>query len=492
MKAYKISLLIFSVIGLLALCCAFMPSDGIVVTEDFTLRFPTIQSVLYGEEEISGELVTMEPDETPEQMMERRLNELKQAKQDEYDEYFRTNPARIEFPGDDPTMFDKFFATLEGAETKPVRVMHYGDSQIEIDRITNIFREGLQQKFGGIGVGLVPVVQTVQTVTIAQTCNAEPIRYLAYNGAMKNKACGYGPMAMQTIINSPVTCTFTGRGGGRPTLAKKFSQVKVLVTNVRGSFTVNIGGQSKTVEDTASVQRTHVLSFTLPAPQRSVTLTMKGRGAVQGIMLDGKNGVQVDNIPMRGCAGTIFTDIRRDYLADYFDNNNVSLIIMQYGGNVMPYLKTEKQITGYCSRIAAQVRYIKRLAPNAEVLFIGPSDMTTRVEGSLRTYPYLPSVVNAIRNAVHENGAAYWDMYSVMGGYNSMIQWAKTGLAGTDYVHFTPKGADKIGDMLFKTLMLYYDYYRFRTHPEEMVPDTLDGAQEVEPQLAENYSEEEL
>ena len=58
-------------------------------------------------------------------------------------------------------------------------------------------------------------------------------------------------------------------------------------------------------------------------------------------------------------------------------------------------------------------------------------------------------------------------MYAAMGGLNSMAQWVKQvpPLAGPDYVHFTPRGAEKMGDMLFDTLMLYYDYYKL-THYE--------------------------
>ena len=37
--------------------------------------------------------------------------------------------------------------------------MHYGDSQIEDDRITSLLRNRLQSRFGGSGAGLVPASQ---------------------------------------------------------------------------------------------------------------------------------------------------------------------------------------------------------------------------------------------------------------------------------------------------------------------------------------------
>ena len=41
---------------------------------------------------------------------------------------------------------------------------------------------------------------------------------------------------------------------------------------------------------------------------------------------------------------------------------------------------------------------------------------------------------------------------------------ARPQLAGTDYVHFTPRGAEAMGKMFFESLMLYYDYYRLRRY----------------------------
>ena len=54
-------------------------------------------------------------------------------------------------------MLDNFFKSLkEDAPRELVRIVHYGDSQIEGDRMTEYLRYRLQKKFGGCGVGTVP------------------------------------------------------------------------------------------------------------------------------------------------------------------------------------------------------------------------------------------------------------------------------------------------------------------------------------------------
>ncbi|MBO4743727.1 MAG: hypothetical protein J5533_08855, partial [Bacteroidales bacterium] len=115
-------------------------------------------------------------------------------------------------------------------------------------------------------------------------------------------------------------------------------------------------------------------------------------------------------------------------------------------------------------QLKQQIAYLHELMPGAAILFVGPSDMSTSVRGKMQTYPHLPMMVDSLRAAANESGAAFWDMYSAMGGENSMVSWVKArpALAGSDYVHFTPKGAEAIGNLLLESLMLYYDYYKWR------------------------------
>ena len=56
-----------------------------------------------------------------------------------------------------------------------------------------------------------------------------------------------------------------------------------------------------------------------------------------------------------------------------------------------------------------------------------------------------------------EEQIAYWSMYDAMGGKDSMVRWVEVGLAGSDYVHFTRAGANKVGKMLYEWLMEYPD-----------------------------------
>lgn len=97
--------------------------------------------------------------------------------------------------------------------------------------------------------------------------------------------------------------------------------------------------------------------------------------------------------------------------------------------------------------------------------------MATNHNGNMETYPYLEDVINALKEAANEECVAFWDMYAAMGGRNSIVKWVKNNpqLAGGDYIHFTPRGAKEIANMLYSTIQLYYQQYRARHYKDEMV-----------------------
>ena len=82
-----------------------------------------------------------------------RMDALKAEKESEFMTYCETNAARIYMPGDNIDYLDPFFDALEAARERPVRIMHYGDSQLEGDRISSVLREAFQERFGGSGAG---------------------------------------------------------------------------------------------------------------------------------------------------------------------------------------------------------------------------------------------------------------------------------------------------------------------------------------------------
>ena len=445
MKRSQIVIFLFGIIAALAVLCAIFPQDGL-----FGLRFPQLGEVLSAADRSGG----LSPEEL---LAQRRLS----AQRSEYQNFFQEDPARFYLPGDDVRFFDPFFAALERAEQTPLRIVHYGDSQIEEDRITGTIRERLQERFGGSGPGMMPARQYA-TPRVGGGSTAELQRFFNYGDASYRAGIRqYGPYADFVRLDTVSTFSFypiRSKDKGRST----FERMTLVAGNVRSTLSVTSKGDRRTVEPGAGALS--FVRFELPDSSARASVTVAGCADLYGILLDSKTGVRMDNVAMRGSSGAIFTTMDREQLRSFYKEENVRLILLQYGGNSVPYLKTDKAISGYLESVRKQIRYLRELAPQAKIVFVGPSDMSTTVSGKRQTYPRLPGFVDSLRVSATESGAAYWDIYGAMGGENSMVRWvtARPPLAGSDYVHFTLAGSRRVGDMFCDALFLYYDYYRFR------------------------------
>ena len=83
---------------------------------------------------------------------------------------------RIQYPNNNLSILYPFFKKLENAKNKKVRIMHYGDSQIEGDRISGRLRQRLQREFGGNGAGLFPVIPATKKISINNSVSKNWVR----------------------------------------------------------------------------------------------------------------------------------------------------------------------------------------------------------------------------------------------------------------------------------------------------------------------------
>jgi len=449
---------LMSVFVMIVMLSIVIPSNGVEIF-GIRIQFPSLKDIsrqLSQEPEVH----TLSPDE----ILEQRRAAARLAEADRFDDIINSNPARIWFPDSDVTAFDSFFASLDKASSVPVRIMHYGDSQLEEDRITDVIRDSLQARFGGLGPGLLPL-DKYYTRRISEYASYHTRKYSVYGFIGGTRKDGlYGPMGLVSRLDSSIVVSIAP-AKRYESLSSRFSRLTFLFGRSDRDVTVKCGSTVQKLPADGDVRDLRMLRFELPDSSSKVSFFVSSGIDVYGIMLDGNSGVSVDNIPMRGGTGEVFTRMESNHICDYANYTGVRLVILQFGGNVVPYTSQENAIASYCASISKQIQHIRELIPDACILFIGPSDMSTNVKGEMKTYPHLSEFIEELKRSCNEAGAAYWDMHAAMGGDGSMASWVKArpALAGSDHVHFTRAGSTKIGEILYGTLALYYDFYKFRT-----------------------------
>ncbi len=459
-------LFVVSVISLLVLTCILFPRDGITVGST-TLRFPSLREVLVPKEQLDLEAFLKKEQEQREQYLGSLQDSLRF-----YATLADSSDIRFSFPNNDNSFFDSMFVLFDSASAwgRTVRILHYGDSQVEMDRITSRLRHYMQNRFGGGGPGLIPA-QSITPVTSANLFGSGNLQLVSsFGDSLSIRSRGnYGPM-MQCfrMYGSASVSVSATRHRSADSLVKAFSNITLLFNNnSAGCVEARLSGK-QIPSTTDSLYRkeclsgVHAFTYQLDTSVSSFRLNIGGNADLYGVMVDNGYGVAVDNIPMRGCSGHQFAMVDRTLLTNAYEKMDVGLIIMQFGGNSVPYLRNDKIIAEYASEMGRQVDFLKSCAPNSHILFIGPSDMSTTVKGIRQTYPHMEQIIDALRDTVTAHGAAYWSIYHAMGGFNSMPVWVEEGLAGVDYIHFSQKGADVMGDRLTEAFERMYQLYLIR------------------------------
>jgi hypothetical protein len=65
-----------------------------------------------------------------------------------------------------------------------------------------------------------------------------------------------------------------------------------------------------------------------------------------------------------------------------------------------------------------------------------------------------------------EANCAFFDLFGMMGGSNSIISWSRKKLASTDG-HLSPKGQEILGNELFSALMVEYNMFLYKKKTQQ-------------------------
>lgn len=509
-KPFKVFSILLSILAILAILSVFVPPNGLTVG-NYSLRYPSLLELfdldsaerpteftlrpelalldqvldsISKDRELDTGLMWVnhtddfEVDTVNENQVDSMYVDEQQSNRDTElsTEILKNRLIAIEMPDSNFTALKPFFEVLATGQStkKQVRVLHYGDSQIEGDRITSFLRSRLQSRFGGRGVGLLHAVpHSYQPGGVFQTISSNWNQILLADlgkVALENRFGILGGYSVFTSSRKDSKGGFTEawirmqRRGSSQSSARNFTRCKVFYGEATEPFLISLSYAGKT-QDAEMIPPTKALSqisWTVPLSQKNIQIDFKGDESpmVYGVSLESPVGVLVDNIAIRGSSGNDFTRADAQSLKRAMQMVDAKLIILQFGVNVVPNIV--KSYKYYENQMYQQVIALKRAKPDAAILLIGVSDMSRREGGSYVSYPNVEKIRDAQRSAALRSGAAFWDCYEAMGGANSMPAWtfANPPLASKDFVHFTLRGSNLIAEMFYSSLMEAYEQYR--------------------------------
>jgi lysophospholipase L1-like esterase len=347
-------------------------------------------------------------------------------------------------------------------ESQTLHILHFGDSHTAADSLTGRLRANLQQRFGDGGAGFSFPGRPfrgyrrfdVQGGGASQRWESEGLRTAAGDGLF-----GLGGISISTAFKDQLVfveadCEYLEvfylqqPGGGRIALYEDGQPAREFSTDGE------LAPGYLTHQTAAGLHRFEIRTLD-HAPVR-----------LYGWVTEKAHGVTYEAMGINGAEAALILRWNEAMLASYIGRRNPALIVLAYGTNEAG--DRQWTLASYREMFETILDRLRRAAPVASILVLGPPDRLTRVKGRWVPLENLDMIVAAQREASRRHGCAFWDTRARMGGKGSMRDWVYAELGQPDYVHFTSAGYRRLADTLFQDIIQEFQVFlKYRTAPSE-------------------------
>ena len=355
-----------------------------------------------------------------------------------------------------------FFTSLRDLDmykSRKVNIVHIGDSHIQADFFSGRIRQLFQQddRFANGGRGFVFPYRLAQT-------NNPPNYTVTYTGYWDNAKsvkrtdnAQWGLAAISATARSP-QCSFT--------INPNNGAVSYAVTKVKifypvfdaNSFRVTIDIDPKELVS-SYLSRNGYVEFQFRNPQSQITVKLEqtshrqNQFVLQGISLENDQaGVVYHAVGINGA--TVSTYFRCQDFDTHLRALSPDLVIVSLGTNDAHVVRFNPE--DYKNNMRFLVQQIRRAVPQASVLLTTPADAYM---GKRRANPHNELAKEKILELTQELNVGCWDFFNVMGGFKSVDKWLKNQLVTKDRLHFTTKGYQLQGELLYDAFDNAYRQY---------------------------------
>lgn len=431
------------ILGIIVLC---FPKEGLDIS-GFNLRMPSMEDIFLSKQPEYADVDKILVDNT---------SDTTGKKQDD-------GIVGFEYGSEAKEQLDSFFLALDSlkqTDNTSIRILHYGDSQIEGDRISGYLRKKLQKTFGGHGQGEIPMYSLSQIKGVIYNYSSD----WEFHSIIQPQA-GYNRYGtMMSSIKALADSAITELNFASPTDC----ELTIYFSSPDKESRLKISDRQKdfleiTIPQTASLRQE---SIRLTAQSRYLRIEADAGTELYGMDLSDGNGLYLDNISLRGSSGWGIRQCNKTILETMANDLHVRLVIMQFGVNAIPQKENKiiKDYTFYKTEFAKQLKYLHATLPDAAIIVVGVSDRSIRQGDNYITNPNVFKLRQAQKEAALENDCIFWDLFEAMGGENSMPAWVLRDepLANKDFIHFNNKGAEYVATMFLNALRKEYNASRQR------------------------------
>ena len=365
-----------------------------------------------------------------------------------------------------------FYEALNEASQRVVRIAYIGDSFIEGDILTDQLRDLLQAHYGGMGVGYVGLnhVAVAGRKTIVQSRSGVEMHSAVdkHFDATLPDLSGYYFVPQGTVNVSL-------RGNSEYSSRLERADVSQFILLTRGQpATLTATNEAGQTQHFTTASGTSLQAVTFQAPMHSVAWTMSQSSGVipYAVTMEGRTGIVVDNLSLRGSSGLPLMVIPTERLNELNSIRHYDLVVLQFGLNVM--LRGKTNYSAYGEQLQRVIDHLRTSMPTTAFLVMGIGDRGGKLRtGEIGTMPEVVPLQEAQATAAAATGVAFWNTYEAMGGEGSMIGFAqaKPVMAAKDYTHINEAGGARIARLIYDAMVWGHELYNLKHHPSLAAPN---------------------
>lgn len=395
----------------------------------------------------------------------------------------RSKPVHNLYLGKNGSYLNRFFTKLQDLEKNKdslVKIIHYGDSLLANDHLTIDLKKNFQKKFGDGGRGLVPITRGIRVVgrNVLQhrvTGNSRDFYWHAIDthrgkrNGITNPALGFLGESFMPGFPGAVT---SHRQDGKQ--MQPWNQIYLILRqkNIQKNSSdqtieLNVNHEAGSYNHDIELNKSTCFQERLSIPgSKKISIRFKKFP---------HNNLYIDALGLETSYGVAYTSVAHVSMETNdrlnISNRNYScgmqlyqpdLIVLQFGVNESQHLWVfdYRLPSEFKDNIAKVVKRIKKYSPHAGILMVSPIERIRRGPGGkLITLPELLTIRQIQKEVAMEQGVAWFDSFTALGGVGSNQFFSRNGWLMKDRIHLTHAGGKVFADKLFSELMLAYNEF---------------------------------
>lgn len=350
-------------------------------------------------------------------------------------------------------------------EQRMYRIAYYGDSMIEGDILTQDFRKLWQQKFGGSGVGYLPLTSPVQFLQLTAQLRYSD-NWKTHSILHKNvdfSQLGIAGLVFKTKISkhTPLSETYWAEWhGSKVNPYYQFFQTVSLWYSSSDTAVISYRFDHDTLQTVALCSNGLPTVFTVKNQQdqhRLFRLETLGQAhlSIYGISLESNSGWFVDNFSLRGAGGWELENLPANILQTLSEQLNYRAVFLQFGANI--YNSTTEGYAWYIRKMTPAIDQIKKCFPQSTIILVSNPDRCKKTDGGFESEESVPLFINAQKKCAEKNQIVFWNLYEAMGGRGSAILFQNKRMIAEDHIHFSSQGGRKLAIAFYEALIAEYE-----------------------------------